>query len=599
MLCMKLFLQLSGAFFRPADSSIGDPKTQTESFKIRSASRGGSRALVLTTAAPMVVLFVATTALSSGRARNETLTVKEPELPRAFVDTKFPSTAGYTEVSVPAGGNLKSAIDQASCNPTGTVLMLAAGASFTGSFTLPAKNCAPGQWIIIRTDVPDSALPAEDTRINPSYAPKLAKILSPNVAPAIKTASGAEHYWFMGVEIGAAENAPMSYGVFVIGHEEAALADLPHHIVVDRCYVHGNASGAIKRGVEANGASVAVINSYLENFHVVGQDTQAVAAWNSPGPIKIVNNFLEASGENVMFGGAVPFVPNIIASDLEIRRNYFFKPLSWRAGDPSFAGTTWTVKNILEFKNAQRVLVEGNVMENNWAQAQSGFAVLFTPRGQRERCPWCTVADVTFRFNILAHSGSGFNIAGQDDTSTSQPSQRIWIHDNLVLDINSKRWGGDGRLYQILNGPRARALPPPQDIVISHNTGFESGAVIMVGDTPDHPVRNFLFVDNIQPHGASGIFGSGARPGVGAILTYFADSAFTHNVFADLPSRVSPADYPPGNFFPSDIDELFAGAKSGDFHLKPTSRYHGAGTDGKDIGADIDAVMSATAGVAP
>jgi hypothetical protein len=46
-------------------------------------------------------------------------------------------------------------------------------------------------------------------------------------------------------------------------------------------------------------------------------------------------------------------------------------------------------------------------------------------------------------------------------------------------------------------------------------------------------------------------------------------------------------------------DVQFVDAKSGDFHLKPTSRYHNAGTDGKDIGADINAVMTATAGVAP
>lgn len=526
--------------------------------------------------------------------------VKEPELPQSQIDTTFPSTASYSTISVSENGNLKDAIDRASCNPNGTIVRLAAGATFTGSFTLPAKNCAPGQWIIIRTDVSDSSLPAADTRINPTYAPKLAKILSSNVAPAIKTTNRAEHYWFMGLEIGVTENIPANYGVFVIGHQETSLADLPHHIVVDRCYVHGNASGGIKRGVEANGASIAVINSYFENFHVVGQDTQAIAAWNSPGPIKIVNNFLEAAGENVMFGGATPTVPNVIPSDIEIRRNHFFKPLSWYLNDPSFKGIPWSVKNILEFKDAQRVLVEGNVLENNWAQAQVGFAVVLTPRGQQGRAPWCTVADITFRYNILTHSGSGFNIAGQDNTSPSEPSQRIWIHDNLVLDIDGAKWGGDGRLYQILNGGRANThLAIPHDITISHNTGFQSGAILVAADSPDRPILRCLFIDNIQPHGNFGIAGSGRRPGSQSIATYFAESAFTHNVIFDFPPRSAPSDYPLGNFFPSDVNAVhFVDAKNGDFHLGPASRYRHAAADGKDIGADIDALMAATAGVA-
>jgi hypothetical protein len=40
-------------------------------------------------------------------------------------------------------------------------------------------------------------------------------------------------------------------------------------------------------------------------------------------------------------------------------RNHLFKPLSWKIGHPTYAGTPWSVKNILELKNARRVLAEG------------------------------------------------------------------------------------------------------------------------------------------------------------------------------------------------------------------------------------------------
>ena len=53
-----------------------------------------------------------------------------------------------------------------------------------------------------------------------------------------------------------------------------------------------------------NSARTAVVDSYLSDFHEVGADNQAVASWNGPGPFKIVNNYLEASSENILFGGA-------------------------------------------------------------------------------------------------------------------------------------------------------------------------------------------------------------------------------------------------------------------------------------------------------
>ena len=63
------------------------------------------------------------------------------------------------------------------------------------------------------------------------------------------------------------------------------------------------------------------------------------------------------------------------------------KPLTWRQGSPTFGGIPWTVKNLFELKNAQRVLVDGNLMENNWGQAQNGFSVLFTVRNQGGTAP--------------------------------------------------------------------------------------------------------------------------------------------------------------------------------------------------------------------
>src|SRR5207244_12647765 len=138
-----------------------------------------------------------------------------------------------------------------------------------------------------------------------------------------------------------------------------------------RGHIHRLAGQAGGRGVVRNGSRLAVIDSYLADFKDQTQDAQAIEGWNGPGPFMIVNNYLEATGENAMFGGADPSIVNLVPSDIEIRHNYFFKPTSWR-------GVWAAVKNLFELKNARRVLVEGNIFENNWIASQAGCAIQFT-----------------------------------------------------------------------------------------------------------------------------------------------------------------------------------------------------------------------------
>ena len=97
--------------------------------------------------------------------------------------------------------------------------------------------------------------------------------------------------------------------------------------------------------------------------------------WGGIGPFKIVNNYLEGAGENVLFGGGDPTIRDLVPADIEVRHNYMAKSLSWKRGESGYAGTSWSIKNIFELKNARRVLVDGNVLEYNWEESQNGFAV--------------------------------------------------------------------------------------------------------------------------------------------------------------------------------------------------------------------------------
>jgi hypothetical protein len=266
-----------------------------------------------------------------------------------------------------------------------------------------------------------------------------------------------------------APEVAVTYNLIELGNRPASPAELPHHLIFDRVYVNGTPHVNLRRGIALNRAWTAIIDSAIADVHEVGADSQAIAGWDGPGPYKIVNNDLEGAGENVMFGGADPSIRDLVPSDIEIRRNRSFKPLAWRIGDPGYAGRPWTVKNLLELKNARRVLIDGNLFEHNWAHAQAGTAIVFTVRNQDGTAPWSVVEDVTFTNNVVRHTGAGVGMHGIDG-KPSQPTKRILIKNNLFDDVSGARWGGGGRLFQAYNGIT--------DLVIEHNTAFQDGPII-------------------------------------------------------------------------------------------------------------------------
>ncbi len=495
-----------------------------------------------------------------------------PALPQAFIDTTYAPPSGRT-ILVNAGGDLQAALDNAA---PGDTIELQAGATFNGPFTLPAK--AGSAWIYIRSSA-HSSLPPPGTRVGPADQANMPKIqVAAGAGAAIQTDSRAHHYRFVGIEV-----KPVSgnfvYALVAIGSGEPSVAALPHDITFDRCYIHGDPGAGGRRGVAMNGVRVAVIDSHVADFKEVGADTQALWTYNTPGPLKIVNNYLEAAGENFMSGGADPEIPGVVPSDIEIRGNHFFKPLSW-------IGRAWSVKNLLEFKSGQRILVEGNVFENNWASAQSGFAVLITPRNQDGRAPWSVTQDITIRLNKFVNVGQGFNISGRDAPNPSQATRRVLIENNSIQVTRLR--GAGGRIFQFLGGPI--------DTTIRHNTGVITVAGGTAAFSENDPrADQFDFRDNLLSRGEAGFAGTGTGPGTPTLSGHFTNYTFLKNAVIGAPSGSYPAD----TFFPADNEAVgFVNAAVGDYRLAPSSTLKSAASDGRDVGADIAAIQEATSGAA-
>lgn len=498
----------------------------------------------------------------------------EPLESRFLLTTFNPTTAA----------GLTSALTSAQLGDT---IILNANTTYTGWFNLSNKTTGSG-WITIQSSNLAS-LPAQGVRVGLGDAVNMPKLVSNgNNGSVITTSASAHHYKFVGIEfIGPASNAELWQLIELgtTGAAQSTLASVPHDIIIDRSIVRANSSTQrLKSGITLNSATTDVTNCYIAGFKWDGYDTQAIGGYNGPGPFNIINNYLEGAGENVMFGGADPSIANLVPSDIVIRGNHFYKPLSWKIGHPTYAGIPWTVKNLFELKNARRVTVEGNIFENNWVHAQVGWAIVLTPRNQDGTAPWSTVEDVDFINNIVRHSGGGVNILGYDDLQPSQQQKRIRIENNLFEDIGGPEWG-NGKLFQILDRVA--------NLTIRHNTAFHTNNII---SSAGGAMTNFVMTDNIMPHNDYGVHGDSASVGNGALNTYFPGAVFTKNVM--MGGTASWYNQYPGNFFPSTWSTAqFVNQAGGNYRLMSSSPYHNTATDGKDIGADFDMIDGATQGV--
>jgi hypothetical protein len=497
-------------------------------------------------------------------------------LPQLTVGTTYPTMT--RQVRVPAGANLQTAINNAQ---PGDELLLAPGATYVGQFYLPSKGSS-SQWVVIRTDLPDATIGYPGTRMTPSRAASanLAKIMGNSMYGAMATNLTASRYRFTGVEFGSVSSVTDVNAVVRLGDNTNAqynAATTANNLILDRVYIHGSPTQQIKRCVMLNSATSAVIDSWLGECHSNQGDSQAIVGWNGPGPFLIQNNHLEAGHEVVMFGGGDMSTANASPSDITIRGNHITRPVSWKG--------VWQVKNLFESKHSKRVLIEGNVIENTWADAQAGFAFVLKSENQTGGTPWTQTADITIRYNKIRNVGQVFNMAGNPATTAAINAARFVITDNVIENVGASPYVGEGRTFQLLSNL--------SDIVVMHNSimsanGTSPASVYFGGGGNSR----FVMHSNILHHGNVGVKGDATGEGTASLQKFSPGYLFTNNAMANGGTATG---YPANNYFPATFTNLsLMSLSGGDYRLSTTSTYLNKGYDGRDIGADINTVNSKT-----
>lgn len=320
-----------------------------------------------------------------------------------------------------------SGINQAIVDATcGDVIQINAGETISiGGTPIKLKyksSCVSsrGPHIMIRSSgVPNLTSGA---RVTPSDLSNLATFYADTGSTTtLEAEQYAEYYHFQGIEFTAHATFGNSRPLIRFGAESLVSnsaadndpAQLPSNIIIEQCYLHGNAlsTAGPRRGILAHTRKLIVKNSWFSDIKIDANESNAIGGWNTQGPIFLENNHLESASITTLFGGAVPNIQGIRINGFFVKGNHYYRTWRWRVregtvdptwdcmwdsnGGEYYKNTStpsywrcdsgvWTSilsgafptinyyqKNIFELKNAWRVWIEGNYFENTWQPAAS------------------------------------------------------------------------------------------------------------------------------------------------------------------------------------------------------------------------------------
>lgn len=521
----------------------------------------------------------------------------------------------------------------------GDNIILPSNASFTGTFVLPPQPSGATSWITIRT-MDLNYLPPDGYRVTSAYSMSSPSQILPKIfsggsnRPAICTgiydqngigtcqAAAAHHYRFIGIEVTVNDPSMELQTLIEIGNDGQTLQNQAHHVTFDRCYIHAHpnqtSTGGIRTGLVLNGGYMEVTNCEISNFRSATLDEpHAISAWNGPGPFKIINNYLQASGINVLFGGAYAQT-GMNPGNLEFRHNRVSKDPAWRTTNPPMQ-----VKNLFELKDMRGAVVDNNLFEYNWPGGQTGYAILIEPALSTTggSGPNAVVQDIQFTNNIVRHSSGAFTIAGTDNCPVSQGcpqpavalAKRIVLRNNLVYDIGLN-WRPNRAEARFL---KLASPPGPTELTVDHNTVDQDGhiALFSLAGIPS-AAAGFVYNNNIVRHnnepGGTSYGINDARDvapdpvpeGTPTLNLYSPGFAFNRNFIGGPTFSTFPASYPQNNCPITDPDPPhldycyrttfsaagFVNLAGSNYRLTPSSIYRNLGFDGKDIGVDVAAL---------
>lgn len=529
------------------------------------------------------------------------------ELPRSVPSAAYPSpVVDYSTVSDLAA--LATALSACAAIMDGVHrrIKLSNGIDVTGNALLPARTAGSTGIIIVEATTVPTAIGVRATAGSFTTQPI---VRTATTTPAFRTVSTdgstppSSNYRLVGLNLTctntAAGTAIVSLGADSVGGQ-TAVAGIPTGLTVDRCFLHGDGSTLVSKGLALHCITGVCVDSTIKDIITQGAESQGILTQNGPGPYLVQNNDVESATENWLFASG-PDIVGVVPSDITVRLNKFTKPTSW-------GPHLYEVKNIIDTKNCARVLFDSNIFENNWGDQQDGIAINIKSNDQFGTRPDSGSSDITFKNNTVRNSGGFLGLNGAPEGLCVNLS-RVSVHDNAWYNYNTATFYTSGGATARIAGGYSF------DLAVEHNTfalgSGSAGGTLNLNDDVSRSLRS-VWRNNVcsaQTGNNFGVFGS-TGTGTVQINICLPSGVFAGNLMGGC--TVGDASYPAGNHSLPNYNDVgmldpIAAEATWDtadpvaiiprLALGPSSSYLTYATDGTAPGIASAALVTALTGV--
>lgn len=515
----------------------------------------------------------------------------------------FPAPTQVFNVSTPSA--LLSAWN--SCTG-GEEIRLDRAAVWNTPIVLPTRTFS--DFVTIRTN---GTLPPRGTRINPD-SDQLVTLTHTAVNDIpLSFSNGQAKVRLQGLKFSSIVNNPFptlpgTYFLLGIPNPEinqTTVADNPTDFILEHIAVKLPADVYVVHAIANSGRKVSLSDSYIGGVKTTGgQDCQAVYTLDGAGGHSYINCYFEAASQSWMAGGDQNRIEGLVPKNIEIRRCYMSKQMSWMAYTGGGAGHPINVKTIFESKNARRVYVEGCVMENHWDALRSQYFAIVTKtsvESSGDFNPHAMCEDFRFE-NCIVRNVHGGVTASVDNYGGSYQGIKPHgiVYKNVAFIKIDKVFSYNGTSSQ------SRAFQPNniESLVFDHCTFIQTTdgnatAYFNSNNCYDFTVKdsilgliNYGFIGTATGVGYQTLnYGTGGT--TGSTNSKDADARFSMfgNVVPNYTGNNNFPNTPPDtNVYLANYNQVgfvnFTGDASGNYALSPSSPYVGTASDGTDPGVN-------------
>lgn len=516
-------------------------------------------------------------------------------------------TTFANQCAATTAAQLQTCINNAAAATGNQLITLPANTTITTTSSIQMKKKVDSALIWIRsTGYYSAAFPTLEQRISPTtHASLIATLSSSSIeTPTILTEAGqaVANYVFTGINF--TSSASQSGGIVLLGRsdeQQTSTTQQPQNIAFHHCLVTGTPTLEVVHGLFVNAKDVAWIGGFIDEIHKTGAESHGVVGLNTEGGLVFWNSYLGGASINFFFGGSQGAMPLVQPKHFAVRRCWVEKHLKWMPhntspyfyNSPTWDGTTFNVKNNLEFKTGWYIALDSNVYENCWVYGdQVAYAVNIN---NTIDSPWANIEWVQITNSRMKNTGTGHTLRGRDEkiyNGQASVLRHMLIRNNLYDPV------GDILLTIPSGGYVANFLRGILDLAFIHNTSDETGpASIQFTGEKAYAMK---VMNNAQPANTYGYKGDGVNDGNPTFSAYTWGIDFRGNILAGADSGAYPAGGSGGNanhYTGFTWASQFVDYANGNFRLASTSVGKNAATDGTDIGADIDALNTSVGNV--